>query len=208
MYPRISIQKNEAVKQIAFFDFDGTVTKKDTLLEFIKHHKGDGWFWAGFVINSPFLVAYKVGLISNQWAKERILSFFFGKKSLADFQQACNDFSENEIPKLLRPKAIKEIKKLQEAGVEIVLVSASPENWIKKWSSANGISLIATRLETRKQRITGKIDGRNCYGEEKVRRIRETYDLSQYQKIYCYGDTKGDKPMLSLGNISFYKPFR
>jgi len=41
-----------------------------------------------------------------------------------------------------------------------------------------------------------------------VRRILAAYDLSQYDEVYAYGDTKGDKPMLGLATIAFYKPFR
>ena len=195
------------MKQIAFFDFDGTITTKDTLLEFIKHQKGDFWFYAGFLINSPFLIAYKAGIISNQRAKERILTFFFGKTPLDRFQNRCDQFGKI-IHALVRPKALHEIKKLQEAGVEVVVVSASAENWIRNWCKDNGLSLIATRLQTVNEEVTGKIEGNNCHGEEKVRRIRERYDLADYQKVYAYGDTKGDRPMLAIATNPFYKPFR
>ena len=56
--------------------------------------------------------------------------------------------------------------------------------------------------------LTGKIENQNCHGEEKVNRINAAFDLSQYDEIYCYGDTKGDKPMLRLATFAFYKPFR
>ncbi len=208
MYPRVYFQKNEAVKQIAFFDFDGTVTHKDTLLEFIKHQKGSLHFYLGFLLNSPFLIAYKSGIISNQWAKERILAYFFGKKSVEQFQQECNDFADTVIPSLVRAKAMKEIKRLQEAGVEVVIVSASAENWVRPWCEKEKLDCMATRLENKNRFITGKINGLNCYGEEKVRRVQEKYPLSEYAVIYGYGDTKGDKPLLGLASFSFYKPFR
>jgi phosphoserine phosphatase len=56
--------------------------------------------------------------------------------------------------------------------------------------------------------ITGRIEGKNCHGEQKVIRIQEEYNLSDYQEIYAYGDSSGDKPMLGLATNSFYKPFR
>ena len=70
------------------------------------------------------------------------------------------------------------------------------------------LRLLGTKLMTRNGKITGKIDGKNCHGSEKVCRIEERYNLSDYTDIYCYGDTRGDKPMLELGTIKFYKPFR
>lgn len=208
MYTRVHVQKNETVKQIAFFDFDGTITTHDTMLEVIKFHKGSFRFYLGFLINSPFLIAYKAGIISNQTAKERVIRYFYGKMSADQFQQDCDRFATEAIPALIRPKAISEIKKLKDAGVDVVIVSASAENWLKKWCAEQGVSLIATKLETRAQKITGKIEGNNCHGEEKVRRIQQAYPLAEYSHIYAYGDTKGDKPMLKLATLSYYKPFR
>ena len=193
---------------IAFFDFDGTVTMKDTLLEFIKFSKGSLRFYLGFLINSPILVAYKIGIISNQIAKEWMLRYFFSGKSLESFQQQCDLFAEQVLPSLLRSKAITEINKLKEFGADVVIVSASAENWIKKWTDSLNLQLLATRLATKNEKITGKINGKNCHGPEKVSRIKEKFNLADYSDIYCYGDTAGDKPMLDLGSIKFYKPFR
>jgi HAD superfamily hydrolase (TIGR01490 family) len=195
-------------KRIAFFDFDGTITTKDTLLEIIRYCCGKPRFYAGFALNLPFLLAYKAGIISNQKAKERILTHFFGRTSLAAFQETCDRFALNKIPSLLRPKALTEIKKLQEAGARVVIVSASAGNWIQAWCQQMGIEIIATRLAQENQLLTGKIEGKNCYGDEKVNRIKLAIDLTQYDEVYCYGDTKGDKPMLGLATFAFYKPFR
>ena len=103
---------------------------------------------------------------------------------------------------------MEEIGRLKAAGASIIIVSASAENWLQQWCMANDLSLIGTRLETTNGLLTGKIAGRNCYGNEKVNRINTGFDLSQYDEIFCYGDTKGDKLMLQLATFSFYKPFR
>ena len=87
-------------------------------------------------------------------------------------------------------------------------MSASPENWLNIWCNQIGASLISSKLETKNGKLTGKFDGNNCRGEEKVRRIRLQYDLSNYDEVYAYGDTKGDKPMLELATFAFYQPFR
>lgn len=194
--------------RIAFFDFDGTITTKDTLLEFIKYRHGKNKFYFGFLLHSPWLVLMKVGLLSNQATKEKILRYFFRKMTFEQFQALSNEFAQKEIPALVRPKALGEIKKLKDSGAEVVIVSASAENWITEWCRSLGLQLIATQLEIKKDCITGKINGRNCHGEEKVARIKAKYNLADYREIYCYGDTSGDKPMLALGTVRFYKPFR
>src|SRR5262249_52280729 len=136
------------------------------------------------------------------------LKHFFGKMSLAEFQQKCDAFAANALSKLIRPKAKEEIEKLKREGVRIVIVSASPENWILQWAQSIQAELIATQLELQDGKLTGKILGKNCHGEEKVRRIKNAFTLSDFTDIFAYGDSSGDKPMLSLAGFPFMKPFR
>jgi HAD superfamily hydrolase (TIGR01490 family) len=193
---------------IAFFDFDGTVTYKDSLLEFIKYSKGSLRFSLGFLMNTHYLFLYKLKIISNQKAKEKVLSSFFGGVDAFTFQEQCIRFAADVIPLLIRPAALSEILKLQEQGIRIVIVSASPGEWIEPWAKSLNVEVVATRLQYSNNTFTGKIEGLNCYGQEKVRRIHEEYNLTDYETIYAYGDSTGDKPMLSLANKGFMKPFR
>ena len=195
-------------RRIAFFDFDGTITTKDTLLEIIRYQKGTAKFYLGFILCSPYIIFWKLGLIPNYAAKERVMRFFFSKTPIEDFQHKCDAFSNDILPQLLRPKALEEINRLQQAGAEVVIVSASPGNWSEAWRKQFNIDALATRLQIKDSKLTGRFEGKNCHGEEKVCRIKDTYDLSSYDEIYCYGDSKGDKPMLSLATFAFYKPFR
>ena len=196
------------MKKIAFFDFDGTITTKDTLLEVIKYQKGKVDFYTGFLLNAPFLIGLKMKLVSNQAAKERMLGYFFKEMDLKSFQLGCDEFIDNTLPVMIRPGALEEIARLKAQGFEIVVVSASPVNWIKKWSDAVGLGLIATKLQTANGALTGYIDGVNNNGEEKAVRIKAEFDLQEYDEIYCYGDSSGDKAMLALATKAFYKPFR
>lgn len=195
-------------RKIAFFDFDGTITTKDTLLEFIKFSKGTGAFYMGFLKHLPSLLAFKLKLIPNQKAKEKILKHFFAGTPLEIFNAQCHRFSKEMIPSLLRPAALREIQKLKEENYTLVLVSASPENWIAPWATGYGFEVMGTRLETKEGKLTGNIIGNNCYGDEKVCRIKEKFDPQNYTHIAAYGDSGGDKQMLALANNSYYKPFR
>ena len=196
------------MKRIAFFDFDGTITTKDTLFEIIKHQKGKAKFFTGILLHSPVLIGLKIKLITNQRAKELILKYFFKGNELSFFQQRCDDFATMLLPSIIRPGALEEIKKLKDANFDIVIVSASAENWIRKWADLIGLGLLATQLETVDGKLTGNLSGPNCNGAEKEIKIRSAYDLSKFDQIYCYGDSNGDKQMLALGTKTFYKPFR
>lgn len=193
---------------IVFFDFDGTITRKDTFLEFIKFYRGSFGFYKGFLINSPFLIAYKLHLIPNYKAKQRILRYFFKGEPFDRFQALCDDFATHCLPKLIRADALPEIERLKRENIEVVIVSASAANWITKWSTALGLSLIATKLEVRDNKITGNIDGQNCYGPEKVNRIKELFKIDGYKSIHAYGDSKGDREMFQIAHKTFFRPFR
>ena len=195
-------------RRIAFFDFDGTITTKDTLLEIIKYQKGTSRFYLGMILNLPYILMWKMGIIPNYIAKQKVVSFFFRNMPVDEFQRHCDTFATEILPGLFRPKALQEIKKLQEAGAEVVIVSASPGNWSDIWRKQIGMTSLATKLQVNNNKLTGRFDGKNCYGKEKVTRIKDAYDLSTYDEIYCYGDSGGDKHMLAIGTISFYKPFR
>ena len=73
-------------------------------------------------------------------------------------------------------------------------------------------TLSGTHLEVKDGKITGIIEGHNCYGEEKVNRIKEYMQANDIERaeyyIYAYGDSQGDKQMMEYADESFYKPFR
>jgi phosphatidylglycerophosphatase C len=193
---------------IAFFDFDGTITSKDTLAELLKFKAGLFKYYAGILFLSPILVLYKLGLVSNHKAKEIMLEYFLKGDSAAEFNALCREFAETKLPTLFRKGALSEIRRHLQNNTQVVIVTASPENWVQPWCQQFNLECIATKLKVRNGKLTGKIAGQNCSGEEKVKHILKRYNLSYYTKIYAYGDTPGDLPMLSLATDSYYKPFK
>ena len=194
-------------KNIVFTDFDGTLTYKDSFLEFLKFYVGMSKLFFGLLANAPHILAYKLKIISNERAKEKLFSYFFAGKDITEFQLKCDQFSVNIIPKILREKAKTKITEHQTNKHQIVVVSASIENYLQEWCKNNQFDCIATQIEIKNQKITGKFLSKNCYGQEKVTRIQEKYSLQDYAVIYAYGDTEGDKPMLNIANQPQYKPF-
>ena len=195
------------MKEIAFFDFDGTITKRDSLFVFIKHAFGKAKLCLGILALSPWLILHKANLLSSKKTKERVLKFFFEGMNNIQFTEICNSFS-TVIDTIVRPQALQKIRDYQQKGILVVIVSASIENWIIPWAKKNQIDVVATRLEFMNEKITGRILGENCNGYEKVLRIKAHYDLNYYQPIATYGDSKGDLPMLALAPEKHMKPFR
>jgi phosphatidylglycerophosphatase C len=195
-------------KILALFDFDGTITKNDSLLKFIRFAVGDIKFIYGLVILSPTLIAFKLKLMPNYEAKEKMLSWFFKEFTKNNFVQIANEYSLNHIDKILRPKAIERLNWHKNKGHNVVVVSASLESWLKPWCDRNNLDLIATQILIENNKVTGKLASNNCHGQEKVNRIKDKYDISSFDYIYAYGDSSGDKEMLELANEKAYKPFR
>ncbi len=193
---------------LALFDFDGTITKKDSLIQFIIFANGYSKFVFGMFLLSPVLLAYKMKWIKNYRAKEFVLSFFFKDWDVDKFLDKATAFADTRLNDYVYRDALQRIKWHQGQGHQVVVVSASIDWWLAPWCQENNLGLIASKLRTANGKITGQLSGRNCYGPEKVNRIREEINLARYSRIYAYGDSSGDKEMLSLADKQFYKYFK
>ena len=94
-----------------------------------------------------------------------------------------------------------------EQGDRVVLVSASIENYLEPFSREFKVEIICTQLEVIDGILTGNFKSPNCYGLEKVKRIKDEVDLSVYKEIHVYGDSAGDTEMLDLATHPFYRNF-
>ena len=217
-------------KKIYCFDFDGTLTTSDTLLEFIKYAKGTSRFLMVFLMYSPLLVLMKLHLFPNWKAKQLIFAHLFAGMRIEKFDALCRGFAE-ESQHLLRPKGITLVHEALVAGAKVFIVSASIDNWVRPFfeiRNLKGVQVLGTQIEVVDGKVTGRFKTNNCYGEEKVRRICEalttttgtsipttnaygttslSFDRSQYD-IEAFGDSRGDKEMLAFADQGHYKPFR
>ena len=194
--------------KLILFDFDGTITRKDSLIAFIKYVVGDFNYYKGLLILSPILLAYKLKILTNSIAKEKLISHFFKGWDKIEFQSIADKYSIEKIDEIIKPEALKRIKLHQAKGHTVVLVSASIECWLKGWCKKNNIELIGTKLDIKNNKLSGRFSTKNCYGIEKVNRIKEKYNLSEFDEIHVFGNSKGDFPMLELGTHKYYKFFK
>ena len=194
---------------IAVFDFDGTITRKDTLLEFIKFSKGERQFYFVFLLFSPLIVVMKLKLYPNWKAKQKLFSYLYKGVSIEQFNEWSNKFSA-EIDKIILPKAMETIKLHKENNDKIVVVSASVENWLKPWAKKNGIeTVLATKIETGKNGLlTGQFLTKNCYGQEKVNRLLEVFPDRKKFKFIAYGDSRGDRELIDFADEGCYNKFK
>ncbi len=193
---------------LLLFDFDGTITRKDSLAGFIQYAVGKPLYYAGLLKLSPLLVLYKLGFIPNYIAKQKLIAHFFKGWDSAYFKKLSDAYAIERIDKIIRPRAMEKIEWHKAKGHKIVVVTASMESWLKKWCEKNQLDLIGTRLEVKNGKLTGKFASKNCYGVEKVNRIKEHYNLKDFDEIHAFGDSRGDKEMLEIADHRHYRPFQ
>lgn len=193
------------MKKIYAFDFDGTLTTKDTLIEFIRYAKGSMDLGLGFLRYAHLLVLMKLGLYPNYKAKQKVFAYFFKDTTLDDFNALCKEFAASSS-NLLRPNAIEAIDLATKEGSEVLIVSASIDNWVQPFFPQ--VKVLGTQIEVIDGKLTGRFMTKNCYGQEKVNRILSLHPNRQEYHLTAYGDSRGDKEMLAFADESYFKPFR
>ena len=128
-------------KVIAIFDFDGTITKGDTFLPFLLYSFGI-WKTSFIIIRAfPYLLAFALNLVSNQYAKENYLSFFLKKFDIEKLKHISEEFVEQNFDNHLRKNMISRLKWHQSQDHITVLISASLSVYIEPWAKKYNFSL-------------------------------------------------------------------
>lgn len=190
---------------VAAFDFDGTLTRSDSLLPFLQFSSGVSKFTRYLLQLIPVLVQLFFGKIGNQAAKEAMLTRFFAGVDKTKITELGACFADQKVPRLLRQKALARLHWHQQKGHYCVLVSASLDVYLEPWGTAMGFdAVICSQLEFNSEnRITGRLVGANCYGEEKVRRLRKL--VGNPTVLYVYGDSRGDHELLKIADHAYYR---
>ena len=200
---------DQAPDVVAAFDFDGTLTRRDTLLPFLL--QGLGWVWFGWVMArcAPWLLGFALRLLPNQVAKRRLLHLAFAGRSRREVESWTTQWLLT-LPTLLRPDALAQLAEHQRAGHCCVLVSASPDVYLQRAALQLGFdALICTEMALDQGMLTGHLHTPNCHGEQKVVRLTQWLDAQGLRRggitLYAYGDSPGDKPMLRLADHAWYR---
>ncbi|MDD2652288.1 MAG: HAD family hydrolase [Sulfurimonas sp.] len=187
---------------LALFDFDGTLSSKDSLGEFLKHASSKKSYLFNMTRFLPYFALWQLRIISNSEAKERLFSLFFKGTNEEIFKQKAKEFSLEKLDTIINKERLQILKTHQTKGDRVLVVSASMECWLKPWCQREGIELLSTELEFKDAKFSGKFLTPNCHGAEKAKRIKEHLDIKQYETIYAYGDSSGDTEMLALAHKS------
>ena len=147
----------------------------------------------------------KLGLYPNWKAKEKVFAYFFKGMTLEAFDELCQRFAKDHLY-LLRPQGVEAINLALNEGTEVLIVSASIDNWVRPFFK--GIRILGTQIEVEDGRLTGRFLTKNCYGQEKVNRILALYPHREDYHLTAYGDSRGDRELMAFADEAHYKEFQ
>jgi len=193
---------------IAAFDFDGTITMRDTLLSFLFFAAGKWPTLRKLAGMTPEMLGYILNKLSRQEVKEKILTGFFAGMPVSQLSELGESFSRSSTLKhLIRPAAKRRIEWHRHQQHRCVLVSASIDLYLEPWGKLAGFDdVICSRLEVSPGgTVTGKLKGLNCWGAEKKHRLEERFGPKENYILYFYGDSRGDQELLASADYPFFR---
>lgn len=191
---------------LALFDFDKTITRRDTFIPFLFHSSPLKTILFFPVISiCALLVVSKI--ISRCTAKSVVMRICFKNKTKEQMLLYGKLFSENIISNGIRPGVLEKIAEYKRSGYRVIIISASVYEWVAPFADYIGVELLATHLEYKGGRFTGTLLGKNCRGQEKVNRLAELVPDYKERIIHAYGDSSGDREMLSIATEKYINYF-
>ena len=186
---------------IALFDFDGTLTRKDSLGEFIKFAVGKPNYYAKLLLFSPIFVLYKTKLMDNSYAKKLLFKLYFNGVTKSYFTKVAREYGKTKIYDIIREEIYDKFLAHIENGDRVLIVSASMKCWLEPFATKHKVELLCTELKFKDAKFTGEFATKNCHGEEKLTRVQAYLNLDDYEKIYTYGDSSGDDAILAIADV-------
>jgi phosphatidylglycerophosphatase C len=199
------MKQNSAI--VAYFDFDGTLTTKDTLVPFLIHCVG----WPRFLLNLPrilpWAILYLSRIINNEVTKQKTLTILLKGRTFYDIDKSAKSFAYAKLSKYIQPEIFAKLEYHKEHRHQVILVSANLAIYLRYWATMHKLDeVIGTEIEFINNIATGNLATSNCYGEHKVIRINEYLGESHlsFNYSYAYGNSKGDYELLDYVNEGYW----
>ena len=190
-------------QNLALFDFDGTITEREMFSVFMRFSAPTYRKWLGNVIVMPFYLLYRRGLLSPITLRKLTAFLGLAGRRFKNINAQGYRFSQDVIPQYLRENAMAKIKDHRENGDVVVVVSASLDVYLSHWCKQHNLLLLCNQVEIKKGRATGAFSQADCSNQEKVNKVKQQFDLNDFDTIYAYGDTDEDLAMLSIADEKY-----
>ena len=217
---------------VAAFDLDGTLTRGGSVWQFLSSIRGRPAVLRAAVALAPKLArAALFGGGAADEAKEALFRRTLAGLDAADVRAHAEHFGRAHFDHRSRTKVRARFDWHRRQGHRLVIVSASPECYVRAVADELGADgVVATRLEVDEHgKLTGRFDGRNCRGAQKLERLREWIQASppapydgegahdaaggdtgagappagadDHPFLWAYGNSAGDRELLAAADI-------
>jgi phosphatidylglycerophosphatase C len=191
-----------ARRTVAAFDFDGTISRRDTLVPFLGRVVGRRRVATTLVGRGPQLAGMLAGRVDRDAEKEELIRRLLRGRTTAEIETAGAAYADALwAAGAFRPEIRERLAWHREEGHDIVIVSASLRDYLAPLAPRLGADhVIACTLESEPDgRLTGELVGGNCRGVEKVRRLEAWLASVGHDdpEVYAYGDSSGDDELLA-----------
>jgi phosphatidylglycerophosphatase C len=200
-------RQTKAERPVVAFDFDGTLTVRDSFMAFLRWRSGPMRFAAGMARLLPAAIAY-LGHRDRGRIKARAVRAFLQGATRAELETSAERFAGHAWDRLMRPDALAAWESWQARGAAMTIVTASPEEVVAPFARRLGADvLLGTRLSYDEEgRVDGAFMGANCRAQEKVVRLEQRFGPG-IRLAAAYGDTSGDREMLALADEARFRVF-
>lgn len=186
--------------KLILFDFDGTLTSKDSFIQFLLFSSSKFRLFKTFLKFFLPIIGFKLGFYSGDRLKNKLINELYQGQSEVYLKQLGEQFSKLILPSILRTEILEKLKQYGHQGHEVCVVSASLDIYLNPFSERHNVKVICTQLQFIDGIYTGNFAKPNCNFKEKSRRIQEVYDLALFEEIIAYGNSKGDEHMFKLAS--------
>ena len=195
--------------RVAAFDVDGTITRRDCVVPFLRRV-------AGTATLGRHLVARTRTVSTLAWRRDRdglkavAAAAAFAGRPADRVEEIAEDFARSVYSSGLRADTVELLDRHRERGDTVLLVSASFEVYLRPLAELLGADgVLATRLEVRGDgRLSGLLEGANCRGPEKVLRLHAWLDEHAGGRagahVTAYGDSAGDRELLADADVAHW----
>lgn len=195
-------ETNKIIKNLALFDFDGTLCTKDSFTGFIFYALSKRHIVKQGLKILPWIQAYYLNFYPAHAMRAKLFRSMFSNTPAIELQRLGEEYAQ-ELVSTLSPEIFAQLQQHQLLGDQVVLVSASIDIYLAPLCKLLDIALICTETQIKNGIMTGYYSTPDCSNEQKKLRIHEQYSLQDYYQIYAYGNTSEDLDMLSLATHPF-----
>jgi phosphatidylglycerophosphatase C len=193
---------SDARRQVAAFDFDGTLSRRDSLGPFLELVCGRKQLYREFALRAPVLAGIAVGIGDRDAEKERLVGRMLGGRTAASVRELGTQYAQSLFEgDALRPDMLEQVAWHRAEGHDIVIVSASIDAYLDPLAPLLGVDdVLCTRLGVGPDGLLdGTLEGGNVRGPEKVRRVQAWLGDGPVE-LWAYGDSAGDRELLAAAD--------